>query len=456
MKKVLIVDDDVAVTNYFMVFLMQTEVFEPTVVNDSRKVEGMLQQENYDVIMLDLDMPNVSGMDILDMMNEKEITIPVLILTGVNDVDLAVKSMKRGAFDYLTKPVDDQHLLEVLDNAIEHGNVSSTIDRLPQSLSREDLDNKAAFEHLPTQDPAVIRMFHQTERMAEGDLSIFIWGERGIGKESLAKAIHNASPRVEKPFIAVDSSSHSKEEFSAELFGRALDWSGKNEEMAGFLETACGGTLFIDNIENMSLPVQVRLKRVIQTDEYYRDNSTEIRKCNVRFIVASTNDLTSAKYRDTFSRDLLYHLMINSIRIPPLRDRKDDIPILAEHFLNGEVERTGRSITGISHDLLQLLMQYSFPDNIQELRNIIAHAVVNTEKGELNRDSLSPYIRERLLPGEVPGDFVPMKLKDKITDHVRRTLEYCSGNRRDAARLLGMEPDELDELARDIQDTEVT
>lgn len=455
MKRVLIVDDDVAVTNYFMVFLMQTEVFEPTVVNDSRRVQGLLREEDFDVIMLDLDMPNVSGMDILDMMNENSINIPVLILTGVNDVDLAVKSMKRGAFDYLTKPVDDQHLLEVLDNAIEHGNVSSTIDRLPQSLSREDLDNKAAFEHLPTQDPAVIRMFHQAERMAKGDLSIFIWGERGTGKESLARAVHNASPRVEKPFIAVDSASHSQEDFSAELFGRAQDWSRKNEEMAGFLETASGGTLFVDNIENMSLPVQVRLKRVIQTDEYYRDNSTEIRKCDVRFIVASTDDLTSAKYRDTFSRDLLYHLMVNSIRIPPLRDRKDDIPLLAEHFLNQEIERTGREITGISEDFLQLLMHYSFPDNVQELKNIIAHAVINTQEGELNRDSLSPYIRERLMPGEVPGDFAPMKLEDKVADHVRRTLEYCSGNRRDAAKLLGIDLEELDYIARDLQTPEI-
>ncbi len=450
MKKVLIVDDDVAVTNYFMVFLMQTEVFQPTVINDPREVEKALQQEDFDVIMLDLDMPNVSGMDILDMMNSRGINIPVLILTGVNDVDLAVKSMKRGAFDYLTKPVDDEYLLEVLDNAIEHGAVHSNIDQLPKSLSREDLGNKAAFEHLPTQDPAVIRLFHQAERMAEGDLSIFIWGERGTGKELLARAIHNASPRVDKPFIAVDSSSHSPDQFSPELFGRAKEWGSGEEELSGFLETASGGTLFVDNIENLSLPVQVRLKRVIQTNEFYRDNSTEIRKCDVRFIVASTQDLTSSKYRDSFSRDLLYHLMINSIRIPSLRERVGDIPLLARHFLQREAERTGREITGFTDELLELLKKYNYPDNVQELKNIIASAVVNSEGDTLGIESLSPYIRERIIPGEAAGDFVPMQLKDKISDHVRKTLEYCGGDRKNAARLLGIPAEELDELSEEI------
>lgn len=446
MKKVLIVDDDVAVTNYFMVFLMQTEVFQPRVVNDSREVMSILEEEEFDVIMLDLDMPNVSGMDILDMMNSRKMNTPVLILTGVNDIELAVKSMKRGAFDYLTKPVDDEYLLEVLDSAIEHGAMHSTIDLLPKSLSREDLDNKAAFQHLPTQDTAVIRMFHQAERMAESDLSIFIWGERGTGKESLARAIHNASSRMNRPFIAVDSGSHSQEQFSAELFGRAKEWGGRNEEMDGFLEASSGGTLFIDHIENMSLPVQVRLKRVIQTGEFYRDNSTEILKCDVRLIVASTQDLTSSKYRDTFSRDLLYHLMVNSIRIPPLRDRAEDIPLLAEHFLKREVERTGKEIKGISEDLMNLLKQYSFPDNVQELKNIIAFAVINTEEDTLTVSSLSPYIRERLVPGEVQGDFVPMKLRDRIADHVARTLDYCGGDVKDAANLLDIDPERLDEL----------
>jgi DNA-binding NtrC family response regulator len=320
---------------------------------------------------------------------------------------------------------------------------------MPKTLSRDDLDNEIAFEHLPTQDSEIIHMFHQAEQMAEGDLSIFIWGERGTGKESLARAIHNVSSRADGPFVAVDSASHAPEEFSSELFGRVRDWSGKSKEIPGFLEAASGGTLFIDNIENMSLPVQVRLKRVIQTNEYYRDTSTEILRCDVRFIVASTHDLTSSRYRESFSRDLLYHLMINSIRISPLRDRADDIPLLAEHFLREEVEKTGKDITGFSDELLELLKQYNYPDNVQELKNIIACAIVNTDGEILKRDSLSPYIRERIIPGELSGDFVPMKLRDRITDYVKETVEYCGGDRKNAAKLLDIEIDRLDELIED-------
>ncbi|HPF33183.1 MAG TPA: sigma-54 dependent transcriptional regulator [Candidatus Sabulitectum sp.] len=447
MKNVLVVDDDVAVTNYFMVFLMQTERFEPTVVNDSRQVEDIISREKFDVMMLDLDMPNVSGMDILEMMRGKGISIPVVILTGANDVDLAVRSMKRGAFDYLTKPVDDDQLLEVLDNAIEHGAMSEKIDELAETLSHDELRNREAFDHLPTRNQDMIRLFHHAERVARGDLSVFIWGEQGTGKEHLARAIHKASPRERGPFIAVDGASHQQEEFSAELFGRERDWGGKHEAKQGFIEAAEGGTLFIDNVECLGLPVQVRLKRVIQNSEFYRDNSTEIRKSDLRIIVSSTNDLTSMEYRDSFSRDLLYHLMVNSIRIPPLRDRSEDIPLLAEHFLRQELERMNgkaRSVS-FSDDFMDLLMQYHYPDNVQELQNIIAGAVVGTEGDTITTESLSPYIRERITPGEVAGDFVPASLREVVSEHLRKTLEYCGGNEKQAAELLEISLDELRE-----------
>ncbi len=190
MKKVLIVDDDVAVTNYFMVFLVQTGLFEPTVVNDSREVEQRLAEEHFDAIMLDMDMPNVSGMDILRSIRAKGNTSPVVVITGVSDVDLAVRAMKLGAFDYLTKPIDDHTLLQVLDNAIEHRSLRRSIDELPKQLTRKDLAHEAAFTQLPTQDPGMIRLFHQAERLATSDLSVFIWGESGTGKEAVARAIH--------------------------------------------------------------------------------------------------------------------------------------------------------------------------------------------------------------------------------------------------------------------------
>ena len=445
MKKVLIVDDDSAVTNYFMVFLMQTDLFEPTVINDSREVETALAEDEFDVIMLDLDMPNVTGMDILKMMQAKGLNTPVIILTGVSDVDLAVKAMKKGAFDYLTKPVDDEHLLEVLNNAMEHGAMHHQIDQLPDELAREDLDNKAIFKKLPTQDPGALRVLHQAETMAQGDLGVFIWGERGTGKRWLARAIHNASPRMNKPFVALDPSSPKTGNFSVELFGRAQDWSGQFEEVAAWLEKATGGTLFINNIEYLNLSDQLRLNKVLQSGEYYRDNSTEIRKCDIRFIVASPHDLTGLKYHDTFSRDLLYHLMVNSIRIPPLRDRPDDLPLMVRYFMDMEVEKTGKSVSGCSDDLLDLIKNYSFPGNLQELREIVASAIAKTDSDTISIDSLSRYTREKIALGAVKNDFIPRKLAHVIKDQLRETIGYCEGDRAKAARLLDISTEQLDQ-----------
>jgi len=453
MNKVLIVDDDVAVTNYFMVFLMQTDRFDSTVVNDSREVESLLETQSFDVIMLDLDMPNVSGIDILNMMLAKEISIPVIVLTGANDVDLAVKSMKRGAFDYLTKPVDDEHLIEVLDNAIEHGAVRETMDKLPAHMEQGELRHSETFTHLPTANPEMVLLLRNAEKVAKCDLSIFIWGEQGTGKERLVMAIHQSSLRADGPFVAVDCTAHIREEFSSELFGRAKDWSGKHDEKQGFVEAAAGGTLFIDNVDCLGLPVQVRLKRVIQNSEYYRDNSTEIKKSDVRIIVASTRDLTSPRYRESFSRDLLYHLMVNSMKIPPLRSRPEDIPLLADHFLQQELKKLDQeeNSLSISDDLLELLVHYNYPDNVQELQNIIASAVVGAEGNEITPDDLSPYIRERISPGENTGDFTPAVLKDIIEDHISETITYCGGNLDQAASLLGIS---VDELKRHISETE--
>lgn len=446
MKKILIVDDDVAVTNYFMVFLMQTERFEPVVENDSRNVSELLKTENFDAMLLDLDMPNVTGMEILKHIQRENMGVPVIILTGVNDIELAVKTMKRGAFDYLTKPVDDETLLEVIDRAVEHGSLTKTIGRLPRELKREDLKNQEAFSRVPAQDPEMIRLFHQAEKIASSDLSVFIWGERGTGKEALARAIHKASARVDALFIAIDSGAGRPDEFSSKLFGRAKNWADRKEEMPGFLEAASGGTLFLDNIEKLSLPVQIRLKRVIQTKEFYRDDSTEIRNTDVRFIVASTHDLTSSEYKERFSRDLLYHLMINSIRIPPLRDHAGDIPILAKHFLSLKCEHNGTKIKGFSDEFIELLMKYSFPDNVQELQNIIASAVVNTDGEMITAEALSPYIRDRIEPGSVPGGFKPKKLEEIKKEYAVKTLDYCGGDKKRACNLLDISTSDLNEI----------
>jgi DNA-binding NtrC family response regulator len=440
MRKVLIIDDDVAVTNYFMVFLVQTGLFEPSVANDSREVEGILQRERFDIIMLDMDMPNVSGMDILRAMRAKSDPTPVVILTGVSDVDLAVRAMKLGAFDYLTKPVDDQNLLQVLENAIEHRTLHQSIDELPKDLAHQD-----AFAQFPTQDDGMIRLFHEAEKLAASDVSIFIWGESGSGKEALARAIHQASPRRDGPFVFVEVDSVDPDKFPAFFFGQAKDWHGSREETPGLLEQANHGTLFLNNIGDLSLPSQVKLKRLIQTGEYYSESSTIVRTADVRMIVSSKRDLTHPEYAGTFSRDLLYHLMINSIRIPPLRERPGDIPLLADLFLREELVRIGKEIHGFSEDCLEILQKYAYPDNVQELRTIVAGAAAKEETDIITAASLPPHVTER---AERSGEemFHPRKLDAVVREHVRLTLAYFGQQREAAARVLGITQAELDRL----------
>ena len=443
LRKVLIVDDDMAVTNYFMVFLMQTELFEPEVENDSRQVMGRLQDEEYDVIMLDLDMPNVTGMEILTRMRAEDIHIPVVILTGASDVDLAVRAMKHGAFDYLTKPVDDEHLLEVLSSAVEMGVMQASMEKLTEKVATGELQHQAAFAHLPTENPEMLKLFHEAETLAGGNLNLFIHGERGCGKKWLAKAIHQASGRADKPFLALDCTSQAPDELSGVLFGRAQDWQGATKEVEGILTRAQGGTVFMNNIEHMSPPVQVRLNHAIQTGEYYSDNSTAILNCDTRFIMASTHDLTSSRFQDSFSRDLLYHVTTTSLHMPALRERPCDIPVLAHHFLAEESRRNNKKISGISDEFLALLQDYFFPGNVQELRKLIISAVALTRDDLLDVDDISAYSRERLTLGAFTHRFQPRTLADVVRTHVRDTVRYCSGDRREAALLLQINEEEL-------------
>jgi len=395
MRRILIIDDDAAVTNYLTVFLTQTGLFDIVVVNDSREVAGLLEREAFDIILLDMDMPNFSGIDILNDIRSKGSDITVVVLTGIGDVDLAVKAMKLGVLDYLIKPVDDEKLLDVLNNAIEHRVIHDTVDKLPGQMAMRDLGYESAFEHFQTQDPAVIRLFHQAEKIASSDLSIFIWGQIGTGKETLARAIHHASPRRDNPFVAVEADSQDFDSFPAFFFGQTRIWEGSEQEKPGILEQAHQGTLFLGHIEALSPAMQVRLKRVIQTGQYCRESSTEIRNIDVRMIVSSTNDLTDSKYQHSFSRDLLYRLMANSIRIPPLCERVGDIPLLAKYFLHKQSKTSGKRIKGFSRGFLEALKVYSFPANVEELSTIVAGAVASAQTDIITEDYLPPYISQQ-------------------------------------------------------------
>lgn len=447
-KRILLVDDDVAVTNHFLVALTQTGAFEPVIVNDSRRVPDLLAAERFDAIVLDLDMPDVSGVDILKLLQEKGIRTPVVVLTGVGDLDLAVKSMKLGAFDYLTKPVDDEHLMEALEEAVEHGALHRTLSELPAELRREDLAHGAAFEGFITRDPKMVRVLHEAEKMAAGAITVLILGERGTGREALARAMHGISRRREGPFVIADALGDAREVFPAMLFGQARVWRGAAEERGGLLEQAAGGTLFIDHLGLLALPVQMRLRRVIQSGKYYRENSTHVMLADARLIVASTEDLASPQYKGPLSPDLLCHLTVNTLRLPPLRDRRGDIALVAEHVIRLEAARAGKSIVGLAPDAAEFLDSYPFPGNDRELESVIASAMLRCEGEQITLKDLPPCVREP--PGfpEEPAaeEFEPKRLAEIERDYVVRTLKFCDGDKAQAAARLGITSRQLERL----------
>jgi len=247
MYEIMIVDDDLAVANYLMVFLTQSEIYHPTVVSDPHQVLEMMRVQPFDAVILDVNMPGLSGFDLLKEFRRQEVRTPVVVLSGVNDVELAVRSLKLGAFDYLAKPVEDDLLLEVLRKAITSRTLQSSIERLPSGLGRGDLDHEELFARLKTRNPKMIRIFHQVERMAAGSLNIFIRGELGTGRKTLARVIHEASPRWDHPFVAVNAASHDPKQFAALLFGVARGWQGVIEGRTGYMEQAHLGSLFIAN-----------------------------------------------------------------------------------------------------------------------------------------------------------------------------------------------------------------
>lgn len=448
--KVLIVDDDAAVTNFLTVFLMQTERFEPVVTNDSRAVPGLLASGEPDLVLLDMDMPGLSGLDILRHIHGKGLSVPVIVLTGVSDVDLAVKAMKLGAFDYLTKPVDDDMLLDTMDRAIEQGALARSLDGLPEDSSLEELSNPEAFEPLVSDQPSLRSVFLRAEMIAAGDSPVLIHGEHGTGKEALARAIHRASRRRDGPFTAFDAAAVPSEALSGELFGMVRDFSGSQEDRPGFLEAASGGTLFLDNIELLSPQVQTRLRRVMQNGEFYRERSAETRRIDLRLVVSTAADLDSEEYRESFSRDLLYHLMVNSLAIPPLREHPSDIPLLAAYFSRQAAENAGRVPVNLSTSLLTVLSSYDFPGNVEELESIIEHCTLNTKPGaEPGPESLPPFTLVRMMGAGTRTSFVPARLNDVVSRHVARALAHFDGDRKLAADALGLSTDELSRLLLD-------
>jgi DNA-binding NtrC family response regulator len=437
----LVIDDDTAVLNYFTLLLAQTQRYEAVFLSDSTKAFELIDAGDFDAILLDMDMPVVHGREVLGHVKQKHPEIEVIAITGVEDVPLAVESMKAGAYDYLCKPIDEHRLLLTLDRALERSRLRVEISKLRERVSLDGLRHKEAFKGILTQSKSFLRVLQRVDQIAESENYVLIWGESGTGKELVARAIHEISRRHERPFIAVNAGTFAAELFSSEFFGHEKGaFTGAIRTKSGFFEEAHGGTLFLDEIGELELPVQSKLLRVLQEGEYFRVGSTEKRDADVRIVASTNKDLADEIEKGRFRRDLYYRLNICSVYLPPLRDREGDIELLANYYLEKHNHLNSKTISCIDNEVIEILDYYEYPGNVRELENIIAEAAVVETGRTLSRRSLPPYLLDTVSRSRV--SMVPTGERKTIAEieaeHIRRILDLTGGNRTVAAQILGV------------------
>jgi len=330
----------------------------------------------FDVVLLDMKLPDIDGMELLRTLRKEKPDVYVIIMTGYSTVQNAVEAMKLGAFDYLAKPFSDDELVLAVERAVEKKSL------VEENLSlRRQLVDRFGFNNIVGKNPEILRIFDQIERVAPTDSTVLLCGESGTGKELFARAIHAHSQRAGKQFVAVDCSTLAPSLLESELFGHVKGaFTGAVQDKMGIFEVARNGTLFLDDIANLSVEIQGKLLRVIELQEFKPVGASSLKKTNVRIIAATNKDLKALVGEGTFRDDLFYRLNVFPIFIPPLRERRDDIPRLAYHFLRQFCQQTGKRIRGFSDDALEVLVNYQWPGNVRQLKNVIERLVIMADQ----------------------------------------------------------------------------
>jgi DNA-binding NtrC family response regulator len=389
------------------------------------------------VVLLDLMMPEVDGIEVLKELKRRHPTLPVIILTAVNEVSRAVEVTKLGAYDYLVKPIDQERLKTTLNRAVSHGNLSDEVVRL-----KTELGDRYDIKNIVGSSAAMRHVYSQIEKVLSSDITIFISGESGTGKELAAKAIHYGSLRSDEPFIDVNCAAIPEGLQESELFGHEKGaFTGALATHPGKFEQAAGGTIFLDEVGEMSPSAQARLLRVLQERCLQRVGGTKTIDLDVRVISASNRDLEQMVADGSFRQDLFYRLVVFPIELPPLRDRRDDIPLLVDHFIEKYARDAGKRVTGIQPTAIAALKAHSWPGNVRELENVIHRSLLITDGPEITEADLPPGLGVASGDG-VGGSSAPISVAMSLDELERAAIEKAlkrhGGNLSDVARQLGI------------------
>ena len=434
---ILLIDDEPAQITSIKSFLKRRD-YTVSSANSGSGGINIVKEGNIDLVFTDYRMPEMNGLEVVQSIKEINPLLPVVVITAFSDIKDAVQVMKEGAFDYLSKPIQLDELEILVMKAQERNDLISE-----NKLLKEQLVGKFKFDSIVTKSPKMEKILSITGRVAKSNSTVLVRGETGTGKELIARALHFGSDRQNKPLITVNCAALSENLLESELFGHEKgSFTGAHEKRIGRFEQANGGTLFIDEIGDISLQTQVKILRALQLGEFERIGGTKTLKVDVRVITATNRNLEEMIEKGLFRQDLYYRINVIAINLPTLRERKEDIPLLIKHFIDKFSKETGKDVRNISKEAHNQLMHYHFPGNIRELENIIESAVVMSRGEIITNNDFSPDVLSSSEPIALnPHNFqnsYDEKLEAFDSTMINDALELKSGNQSQAAKVLGI------------------
>jgi two-component system response regulator AtoC len=444
MRRVLIVDDEQNL-RHMLQTLLKREGYEPVGVSSVDSALLELSDRSYEIVITDLRMPGKSGMELVDEIRRRNMETTVVVMTAYGSRDIAIEAMKHGAYDYISKPFEADELVLLLRKAEERERLFRENQTLHKQIRAGGQEPQTGLVDMVARSPQMLDLFRTVRRIAEFKTTVIIDGESGTGKELVARALHRLSPRSSGPFIAVNCGAIPDTLLESELFGhRKGAFTDANRDRKGLFEEASGGTLFLDEIGELPLGLQVKLLRVLQEGEVRRLGDTQDVKVDVRVVAATARDLAAEVSRGSFREDLFYRLNVFALHLPPLRERREDIPLLVEHFLARMNARMGLAVTGTSAEAQRVLVDHKWPGNVRELENSIERAIVLCEGEQIEVDALPERLRRVApsattpLPGAEDDGDLSIKRASRRSEEalIRRALQKTQGNRTRAAELL--------------------
>jgi two-component system response regulator PilR (NtrC family) len=437
--KILVADDEQSMRE-FLDIMLKKEEYKVSLASNGEEVVKLIDNDLFDLVLLDIRMPKLDGISALKKIKAIAPETIVIMITAYASADTAIKAMKEGAYDYITKPFKIEEIKLIIKNALEKKNLQKE-----NILLKRVVRDRYHFGNIIGQSPKMVVLYDLLEKVSPTKTNILITGESGTGKELVAKAIHYNSPRKEKPFVTLNCGAIPESLIESELFGHMKGaFTDAIATKKGLFEVADEGTIFLDEISELPLLMQVKLLRVLQDKEFKRVGGTEDIRVDVRIISATNINLEEGVKEKRFREDLFYRLNVIQIKLPPLRDRKEDVQILANHFLKKYSEELNKNIAKISPEALPILLNYEYPGNVRELQNIIERAVALESNQELTAHNLSSYLNEQPLLRKGPIDIeIPNEGIDleKMVENLERTLllkalDKTKGIKKKAAELL--------------------